>query len=505
MLNHHFLSMLGVSVSVSIFIILFMIFSLTVKRKFTVKLNYYVWLIITIRLIYYEKIKLPVPLNLYQSEKFILTDQLTYSKTNPSNISQVNEAINNVVHSVSLFDYLSIAWFAITCSLILYQIISYVFLCRKMRKERENEVESNYYEILKHIQEEIRYIQPVKIILVNELVSPMMYGFFTPAIVLPNKEYTKQELEFIFKHELLHAKRHDIWYKVLLSIAKSIHWFNPIIRLACKQANNDLELACDYEVVFGKNTTYKKAYCLSIVSIIEKNINQSNSFTTNYSGGFYNMKKRVNHIMDYTVKRKGTILAVLIGIFFITSTTLLGCSFEKDNKEIASTQATPTTQTPSPTLKAANTDNTANTEQTANGNKDSNAVAKDESTVNEKEVKDGDAETTDSSLNEIINSPDSIAFQDMTREFAKAYFSRDTESLSTFLDDSVEATVYEKNIWDDLELFVLKWNPLDISKEGTVEVQYQFQQKGESSSSYLGIELAKVSGEWKVQGYYIEK
>ena len=52
----------------------------------------------------------------------------------------------------------------------------------------------------------------------------MAVGLFRTTVYLPHRRYTAQELEMIFRHELIHWRRKDLWYKLLLLAARSIHW-----------------------------------------------------------------------------------------------------------------------------------------------------------------------------------------------------------------------------------------------------------------------------------------
>lgn len=62
-----------------------------------------------------------------------------------------------------------------------------------------------------------------------------------------------QALYFILKHELIHYKQKDLWYKLLLLMAQVIHWFNPLVYIMVEQAEQDLEARCDLKVV-GKES-----------------------------------------------------------------------------------------------------------------------------------------------------------------------------------------------------------------------------------------------------------
>ena len=90
--------------------------------------------------------------------------------------------------------------------------------------------------------------------------SPMIAGFVKPVLVLPPEQYGEVELYFILKHELIHLKRRDVWFKLLLMLANAVHWFNPLIWLMQREAVIDMELACDEQVVQGEEYPVRRAY-----------------------------------------------------------------------------------------------------------------------------------------------------------------------------------------------------------------------------------------------------
>lgn len=90
--------------------------------------------------------------------------------------------------------------------------------------------------------------------------SPALVGFTRPMILLPDTEYTDEEREMIIAHERAHFRRKDMWYKLILLIANSMHWFNPIVYLMARRANDDIEYTCDDAVLRGRDMEYRKKY-----------------------------------------------------------------------------------------------------------------------------------------------------------------------------------------------------------------------------------------------------
>ncbi len=98
------------------------------------------------------------------------------------------------------------------------------------------------------------------------VLGPMLMGFVKPVILLPQRFYGQQELALILRHELVHYKFHDLWYKLLLLMANAVHWFNPLVWLMVRQANRDAEQVCDEQVVRNQDLNYRKAYSMTILN-----------------------------------------------------------------------------------------------------------------------------------------------------------------------------------------------------------------------------------------------
>lgn len=123
----------------------------------------------------------------------------------------------------------------------------------------------------------------------------------------------------------------------------------------------------------------------------------------------------------------------------------------------------------------------------------------------EEEVTASSETDAPSDTSQLLNSPDSVAVQELLQTFVKAYFSQDLDMVKTCIANLDSAEVYEENVWDNLQSCVLKWNPEDLTDADTLSVQYQFQENGTDSASYLGIDLIKGVDGWKVSQWYLEK
>lgn len=156
--------------------------------------------------------------------------------------------------------------------------------------------------------------------------TPLAIGFFRPTIFLPREDYPAEELDFILRHELTHIKTGDIWLKLLLLAANSVHWLNPLVYCMRREAFADMEAACDSRVSSKNEFSQRRRYAETILSSIETQKPKGNTLTTQFYGGVKTMKKRIKNILDPVSPRSGVTLAVLVVFTTVLLTGLIACS-----------------------------------------------------------------------------------------------------------------------------------------------------------------------------------
>lgn len=124
-----------------------------------------------------------------------------------------------------------------------------------------------------------------------------------PTILLPHKEISQEELSYIFRHELIHYRRKDIWIRYLMLFINAIYWFNPVIYFMAKSLQNECEESCDEKIVRGLDTLSRKEYGETIIGIIGREKITKTRLSTNFYGGKKTMKKRLSTIMDTSKKK----------------------------------------------------------------------------------------------------------------------------------------------------------------------------------------------------------
>lgn len=159
----------------------------------------------------------------------------------------------------------------------------------------------------------------------------MLIGFFHHILVLPTEQYDSEELFFILKHELIHLKRGDIYFKLLFVVANVAHWFNPLVWIMQKEAAVDMELSCDERVTKDTDYVTRKAYTETLLSTLHKQSSKKTVLSTQFYGGKQIMKKRFKNILAKKGKKNGIAVLICAIILTVSLGTLVGCSVTKEN------------------------------------------------------------------------------------------------------------------------------------------------------------------------------
>lgn len=103
--------------------------------------------------------------------------------------------------------------------------------------------------------------------------SPAVMGFFHPVILLPEMEFSDDQLFGIFVHEMSHFRfRHQI-IKLIAECIRICFWWNPIFHSLSGEVAHALEMHADKIVCSRLTHTQRAEYCRGITKVLE-NISQ---------------------------------------------------------------------------------------------------------------------------------------------------------------------------------------------------------------------------------------
>ncbi|MBU5439553.1 M56 family metallopeptidase [Tissierella sp. MSJ-40] len=335
---HKFLiALFKCSISMSVLSLLYILLTPFLAKRYTAKWLYYSWLIIVIGFIVplRPNIKIPI-LQIKETIAPYYIEQITL-KNVIEDIVQT-EAISHSIWMTPWYWWIGILWIIGVIGCSSYHIIRHRRFIRIAKRWSEEITEPTILDIVQHLQVELKIYNQTKLLFCSCITSPMMIGFSKPVILLPSKNVPVDELSFILKHELVHFKRKDLWYKGLIFLAVVINWFNPIVYLMARAIAVQCEISCDVEVVKDANIYKRQQYSETIISAIKNQSRIQTSFSTSFYGSKEGMKNRIFSIMDMKKKKAGIMIIclVIIGVMItgMTFTTSANIEAIEDNTQL---------------------------------------------------------------------------------------------------------------------------------------------------------------------------
>ena len=195
--------------------------------------------------------------------------------------------------------YLSIIWIVGLCGMLIYTIVSYYLLKRKV---------ATSIPVKKGIKQ-------------SEFVdSPFVLGIVRPVIYLPF-DMEEGDLAHVIAHEKAHIRRKDHWWKPLGFLLLSIYWFNPLLWVAYILLCRDIETACDEKVIQDMDRDDRRSYSTALLNC---SVHRRRIAACPLAFGETGVKSRIKSIMDYRkpafwVVWTSVLLGIVIAVCFLTN------------------------------------------------------------------------------------------------------------------------------------------------------------------------------------------
>ena len=153
--------------------------------------------------------------------------------------------------------------------------------------------------------------------------TPALIGLRRSFIVLPQAECELKEAELVLRHELIHLKRKDLWYKALFQLVCCIHWFNPVLILFERRMEQDCELSCDEAVIAPLREEERKVYGNVLLDTAERqSLFRRGGFSAALLEGRGHLGQRLHGILSFRERGKAAALlsiAAFAGIAFLSA------------------------------------------------------------------------------------------------------------------------------------------------------------------------------------------
>ncbi len=202
---------------------------------------------------------------------------------------------------------------------LLYQGISYAHFRRTVRRWKRDVSRADYAALLYDTARDLGMSAP-EMIVCEAISTPAVTGLLRPRLLLPHERYDVQELRYILRHELCHLKRRDMLLKLVLLAANAMHWFNPVVYLMLRQADEDIELACDSAATDDLDRAERAAYSRTLLAAVQSSV-RALPATTCFGGTVERLKRRITNVLGTQKKRGLGVVALVLAL-----TLTAGCA-----------------------------------------------------------------------------------------------------------------------------------------------------------------------------------
>ncbi len=317
------------------------------KHKISRQWQYYIWLIVILRLLLPFGPETNLMGKTYQAVDEAITKNASLSESQrPVNASEnilppavslepdnenTNVPVEELVTAHPLKDITSLMinhiwliWLMVALGMLIRKVTIYQGFIRYINAGLAPVSDIGILDRLSIVTERAGIKKPIELC-VNPLISsPLLIGFFHPCIVLPSMNISEKDFQYIVLHELTHYKRRDMFYKWLVQVTVCLHWFNPLVYLMSREITKACEFSCDEAVLAkigsGNAQDYGKTL-LDAMAAVGKY--KENLGAVTLSENKQLLKERLGAIMKFGEQSR----TVKMLTFVLTLCILLGAAF----------------------------------------------------------------------------------------------------------------------------------------------------------------------------------
>lgn len=321
-------NLMQIGLTVSLAALVPLILRRLMKKRYPARMVCVVWAILALRLLVPVQLTLPqAPVQVMPRTNYVVQSNQTAFRQaglpvaqNPARwvtgtqAQMLSATDTGTVKTVDITDILLTLWLAGVISCILWQGIGYYRLIRSLKGKSRSVERADLHTILQEQCADLVIDREIPLRVSAAADCPMLAGFIHPTLYLPDEHISRTDAVFIFRHELTHYKHGDLWLKLLLLAARCLHWFNPLVHLIARFAQEDIEAACDDAVVRGHDGAYRRAYGETILRSAIAQAQKRKALVSCFGDDKKTLMRRFEGLFDKSVKKRGVALVVMIAL-----------------------------------------------------------------------------------------------------------------------------------------------------------------------------------------------
>ncbi len=319
-------NLMQIGLTVSLAALVPLILRRLMKKRYPARMVCVVWAILALRLLIPVQLTLPqAPVQVMPRTSYVVQSDQTAFRQAGLPVTQtparwvtgtqaetLSAADTGTVKTVDITDILLTLWLAGVIACVLWQGIGYYRLIRSLKGTSQPVERADLHTILQEQCADLVIDREIPLRVSSAADCPMLAGFIHPTLYLPDERISRTDAAFIFRHELTHYKHGDLWLKLLLLAARCLHWFNPLVHLIARFAQEDIEAACDDAVVRGHDGAYRRAYGETILRSAIAQAQKRKALVSCFGDDKKTLMRRFEGLFDKSVKKRGVALVVMI-------------------------------------------------------------------------------------------------------------------------------------------------------------------------------------------------
>ncbi len=239
----------------------------------------------------------------------------------------VTETPREPVSLTTVLDIVAVIYVAGAVAFFAWNLLSYLIYTNRIIAA-SRPADERTVSVFRSICEKDKLTRTPTLLVSSEINSPAAFGIFRRKVVLPDIEFSQNGLAGTLFHEVVHCKRGDLYIKLVELVARSLHWFNPIVHIACVRCEMEMEMSCDEKVLAGVSDDARVAYGRVMLDIIRRCRRSRGALTTHFNPKKNSVKSRFENIINGSGSRKGRVLIAICLVLCIIAGAIIACTVE---------------------------------------------------------------------------------------------------------------------------------------------------------------------------------
>lgn len=218
---------------------------------------------------------------------------------------------------------IAVIWVSVICVLLTGWLITYVRLARIAARYADMVMTPECRTFLENLKREYGIRRRVFLYEAMAGENTITFGFFKPVIIC-SEATTSPGAELLVRHELVHIKRMDTLWKMLMELARMIHCYNPFVWILHSSFEQVCECSCDETAT--QNATEEEVELYRRLMLEEALGDKIEIVSLRWKSGFGNnaqkIKERMENLMSKKRWNRTAAIALVAALTFANSMTV---------------------------------------------------------------------------------------------------------------------------------------------------------------------------------------